>query len=106
MPSVPVSSDFVTIATNAGVFLAAVGTVIAAIWTAVKKIKSVSGDESKLPGAKLMGGAILDNTTMVMWSESNRDVAEAMRDGITALHAHRDEMKELRFAMIQLKDKL
>ncbi len=90
------SLDPISLITNIGVFLAAVGTVIAAIWSAVKKIKSVEGADSKT-AAKVIGGAILDSTTLLMWSESNRDVAEALRD-------HQREMMELRFVMIQLRD--
>lgn len=96
MSSIVASPDFITIVTNVGVFLAASGTVIAAIWSAVKKIKMLE-DRSQMTTAKAVGGAIMDNTTMLMWSESNRDVTEALRD------VHR-EMMELRFAVVQLKD--
>lgn len=95
MSNIVSSPDFIAIVTNAGVFLAAVGTVIAAIWSAVKKIKSVDSDSKST--AKVLGGAILDSTTLLMWSESNRDVAEALRD-------HQREMAELRFAVLQLRD--
>lgn len=96
MSNVVSSPDFVSIATNVGVFLAAVGTVIAAIWSAVKKIKSVEGANNKT-AAQVIGGSIMDNTTLLMWSESNRVVAEALRD-------HQREMMELRFVMAQLRD--
>lgn len=97
MSQVVSSPDFVSIATNAGVFLAAVGTVIAAIWSAVKKIKSVEVGSDAKTASKVIGGAIMDTTTLLMWQESNRDVAEALRD-------HQKEMMELRFAVIQLRD--
>jgi hypothetical protein len=96
MPDVVSSPDFVTITTNAGVFLAAIGTVIAAIWTAVKKIKTFEDPKS---ADKVIGGSIMDNTTMLMWSESNRDVAEALRET-------QKELMELRFAVTSLKDKI
>lgn len=92
------SPDFITVITNAGVFLAAVGTVIAAIWSAVKKIKTVEG-ATENTATKVIGATILDNTTLLMWSESNRVVAEALRD-------HQREMMELRFAIVQLKEAL
>jgi ribosomal protein L29 len=41
----------------------------------------------------------MDNTTMLMWSESNRDVAEALRET-------QKELMELRFAVTSLKDKI
>lgn len=97
MSSIVASPDFITIVTNVGVLLAASGTVIAAIWSAVKKIKTI-GDTANSPTAsKVVSGMIIDNTTMLMWSESNRDVTEALRE------MHR-EMMELRFAVVQLKD--
>lgn len=97
MPHIVSSPDFITVATNVGVFLAALGTVIAAIWQAVKKIKTLTPDESS--PAKVLGGAIMDNHTMLLWSESNRAVVDALRD-------HQREMMELRFATLQLKDTL
>lgn len=97
MSQVVTSPDFVSIATNAGVFLAAVGTVIAAIWSAVKKIKSVETGTDAKTANKVLGGMILDTTTILMWQESNRDVVEALRD-------HQKEVMELRFAVVQLKD--
>lgn len=99
MHQVVSSPDFITITTNVGVFLAALGTVVAAIWTAVKKIKTVTPESTAQQTQKVIGGMILDHTTMLMWSESNKEVAEALRD-------LKDEMKETRFAMTQLKDAL
>lgn len=97
MANVATSPDFVTIATNAGVFFATVGTVIAAIWSAVKKIKTVGPDQP--PTSKqIIGATILENVTLLMWSESNRDVVEALGD-------HQKEMMELRFAITRLVDK-
>ena len=97
MSQIAVSPDFITIATNVGVFLAAAGTVIAAIWSAVKKIKTVTPDSQAAVTNKVVGGMIMDHTTMLMWSESNKGVAEALGD-------LEHEMRELRFAVTQLKD--
>lgn len=91
------SPDFVTIATNVGVFLVAAGTVITAIWSAAKKIKAAMPADT--PQSKVVGGMIVDHTSMLMWSESNRLVVDALRD-------HQKEMMELRFVMSQVRDKL
>ncbi|TXH41238.1 MAG: hypothetical protein E6Q97_38030 [Desulfurellales bacterium] len=97
MSQIAVSPDFPTIATNVGVFLAAAGTVIAAIWSAVKKIKSVTPEATAATANKVVGGMIMDHTTILMWSESNRGVSESIKD-------LEHEMRELRFAVTQLKD--
>lgn len=97
MPTIASSPDFVTIATNIGVFLAVAGTTIAAIWSAVKKVKAAFPESAQSTGQKVIGGAIMDSTTMLMWSESNRDVVDALRD-------HQKELMELRFAVTQLRD--
>lgn len=98
MSSAAHSPDFVTIVTNVGVFLAAAGTVVAAIWSAVKKIRNAIPAEPHTTH-KVVGGMIMDSTTLLMWSESNRTVSDRM-DSLTV------EMRELRFVMTQLKDKL
>lgn len=95
MQQVALSPDFITIVTNVGVFLAAAGTVIAAIWSAVKKIKTAMPDNATTN--KVIGGMIMDHTTLLMWSESNKGVSESLDD-------LQKEMRELRFAVMQLKD--
>lgn len=94
-----ISPDFIAVVTNVGVFLAASGTVIAAIWSAAKKVKSVASDDSPSPHHKVVGGMLMDHASLIMWSESNRTVGDKVDDLA-------DEMRELRFAIIQLKDKL
>lgn len=92
------SLDVTTIATNIGVGLGLAGAAIAAIWKAVKKIKeAMPSDDPTVQ--RVMSGMIMDNTTLLMWSESNRTVGDKI-DDLT------DEMKELRFAVTQLKDTL
>jgi hypothetical protein len=90
--------DFITIVTNVGVFLAASGTVIAAIWSAVKKIRTSEESDGHGP-RRVVGGTIMDHSHMMLWSESNRTLGGQI-DDLT------DEMRELRFAVTQLKDKL
>ncbi len=99
-----VSPDFVTIVTNVGVFLVAAGTVIAAIWSAVKKIKSVLPDQNGT-ATKMVGGAILDTSSILMWSESNREVAESNEAVVASNREIQRELMELRFAVTRLVDK-
>lgn len=94
MSNVATSPDFITVVTNVGVLLAAIGTVIAAIWQAVKKIKAQLPEET---ATKIVGGSIMDTTTMIMFVESNRELIQALRENTK-------EMMELRFATVQMKD--
>ena len=96
MTNAVASLDLTTWITNAFVLIAAVGSTIAAIWGTVKKIKSGLPEE-KGATSRVVGASIMDNHSILMWSESNRDVVDALRD-------HQKEMMELRFAVIQLKD--
>jgi hypothetical protein len=93
------SPDFVTVVTNVSVFLAASGSVAVAIWGAVKKIKSAIPVDDTSGRATIAGGMLMDRTSMLMWSESNKAVVDELGD-------LRDEMRELRFVMTQLKDKM
>lgn len=97
MADIATSHDFITIVTNAGVFLAAAGTVVVAIWSAFKKVKAALPDEHH--GTKVVAGLVMDHASMMMWAESNKTVCAKFDDMI-------DEMRELRFALTQLKDKL
>lgn len=98
MSNVVSPPDFVTIITNIAVFVTASGATLAAIWGTVRRIRSAIPEE-KGKGEKVIGGAIMDTTTLLMWSESNRDV-------IDAIHQNTKEMMELRFAVTSLKDRL
>lgn len=104
MNNVVTSPDFVTIVTNVGVFLAAAGTVVVAIWSAAKKIKNAMPAEETTH--KVVGGMIMDTTTLLMWSESNRHVVDGLSDLQHGMGTLEKEMTELRFAVTQLKDKL
>jgi hypothetical protein len=97
MTTAVASPDFVTIATNVGVFLATVGAVVAAIWKTVKAIK-VAGPEATT-ATKIVGGTILDNASIILWSESNRNVVDEVK-------ALTREVVELRFAVTALKDEM
>lgn len=97
MSNVATSPDFVTIVTNTGVLLAAIGTVIAAIWGAVKKIKSAMPDDSAGTATKIVGGSIMDTTTMMMFVESQREMMACFRENTR-------ELVELRHSVDRLKD--
>ena len=99
-----VSPDFVTIATNVGVFLVSAGTVIVAIWQAAKKIKSVMPDQNGT-ATKMVGVAILDTSSILMWSESNREVAASNEAVVASNREIHRELMELRFAVTRLVDK-
>lgn len=96
MSNVATSPDFVTIVTNIGVFLAAIGTVIAAIWGAAKKIKSALPEDSA-SSTKIVGGSIMDTATMLLFTESQREIIQAVRENTR-------EIVELRHSVDRLKD--
>lgn len=96
--------DVTTFAANVVVFLAAIAAAVAGSMSAVKKIKkawleSIKDDEKPIPSQKLIGTLLMETTTAAMLSESQRDLCEIMRDV-------KDELKEHRFAMVRLTDKL
>lgn len=92
------SLDPTTLVTNIVAGLTIAGASITAIWKAVKRIKEAMPAEDSTVN-RVVSGMIMDNTTLLMWSESNRTVGDKL-DDLT------DEMKELRFAVTQLKDKM
>lgn len=99
------SPDTVTLITNIAVFLAAAGTTVAAIWSAVKKIKTVLPQDAATTKS-VVGGMIMDHTTLLMWSESNRTVSEKLDEAMAVIRENTRETVELRFVMTQVKDKL
>lgn len=87
--------DVTTFAANLVVFLAALAAVISGAWVAVKQVKKSVIDavaDDKPTTAKVASAILIETQTMLMWSESNRDVCEA----VTAL---REEIKDLRHEM-------
>lgn len=86
--------DVTTFAANIVVFLAAIAAAVAGEMSAVKKIKeswleTMKNGETPLAGKHQVAAAsIIETTTLLMWSESNRDVCEcmqALKEEITAL---------------------
>lgn len=68
---------------------------IAAIWGAAKKIKSALPDDSS--AAKIVGGSIMDTATMLLFTESQREMIQAVRENTR-------EIVELRHSVDRLKD--
>lgn len=90
--------DVTTFAANIVVFLAAVAAAVAGAMSAVKKIKeswleSVKSGDTPVAGKhQIAAASIIETTTLLTWSESNRDACDCMR-------ALADEIKELRHEM-------
>lgn len=90
------SPDLVTIITNIGVLLAAIGATVAAIWSAFKKIRTMMPEDANT-ATKIVGGSIMDTTAMIMFTESQREMMVAVRENTR-------EMVELRYAMQRLRE--
>lgn len=88
--------------------MAAVGGFYQALKKLSHKTLDHGGTLSGTPdaGARLAGATLLENVTLAMWSESNRAVVKAVEDNTEASRDHCAEMKELRFQIIRLIDKL
>ncbi len=99
--------DVTTFAANVVVFLAAVAAAVAGSMTAVKAIKkswsdlSTDEDNTKTTVASAM---IIETTTVLMLSESQRDLAKATDELRFAIVGHRDETRELRACIDKLME--
>lgn len=116
------SSPFLEIAktwvTYIGVLAVAIVTAYAGIRKALKDLKT--GEVSGAPQDKVVAATLLETHTMIVWSESNRAVTEAVRDLTDRLesvgHALNyntetgrevcRDMKELRHQIERLRDKM
>lgn len=92
MPNVSATHDITAVATNLGVLIAFLGISATAFWKTLKKVKKDWSESEPGNSTKLVGGSIMDATTLLMWSESNRDVCDCIRELI-------NETKELRFEL-------
>jgi hypothetical protein len=95
------SLDWTAIGTNLGVFSLALSATIGGIYQGIKKLKKGDLDLStvdikKAPAAPMI---LLETTSMLMWSESNRNVAEAVKD-------LNDDVVELRHGVQRLTEEL
>lgn len=103
-------SEIATLAPNIAVFVVAVIAAVAGVYQGLRNLKKESPPPT--PGTSTFtAGAILDNVSMTLWSESNRTAAEAARDVVqsnTSLkasnYAVRDEIKELCHQIERLRD--
>ena len=80
------SADLTAIITNLGIFSLAIAAAVGGAWQGIKKIKKESAASE--PG-KVLAASMIETTTLLMWSESNRDV-------VAGLDKLGDDMKELR----------
>lgn len=103
-----------------GVLGASIIVAYAGIRKALKDI--AKGEDPKQPGGHpggigFVGGTIMETTTLLMWSESNREVAEKAGDVIDAIKINTEainrntdtsarEMGELRHQIERLRDKM
>lgn len=106
--------------TYVGVLVVALVTAFAGIRKALRDLKKDERGSSHLtkdPSVeRLVGGTILETTTLLMWSESNRDVGEAVRgltdmvrmmcERIDIVDELKSEAVELRHQIERLRDKL
>jgi len=91
------SPDLTSIATNLGIFSLFIGAAVTGIWKALKNLRSEEG--SPEAGHRVASAALVETTTIVMWSETNRDVTQA-------LHRLCDQMTELTHQVERLRDKM
>lgn len=116
------SSPFLEIAktwvTYIGVLAVALVTAYAGIRKALKDLKS--GEVSGTVQDKVMAATLIETHTMLLWSESNRGVADAIRDLTDKIESHAHalnyntetgrevcrDMKELRHQIERLRDKM
>ena len=84
------SSDLTAVITNVGVFLVAAAATGSAIWQTMKKVRT---EVEPAAQGKLLGASIIETTTLLMWSESNRSVCESNRELRDAVVALKHEME-------------
>ncbi len=109
------SVDWSTLGTNVGVFFAAASALFVGIRQGLKKISKgeIAPSQEK---KQIAGATLIETTSLLMWSESNRDVVEALNRTVSSLEAMMDridtieelkkEAVELRHQIERLRDKL
>lgn len=85
------SPDIAALVTNLGVFSLAVAAAVGGIWKGIKSIKKEANSPPEV--GKVAQAMIVESTTMLMWSESNRSVCEAMHDMTNELRELRHELE-------------
>jgi hypothetical protein len=97
--------DITTIATNLGIFSLAIAAAVGGLWRGLRNIKT-EGLSPEKTTSRVAAATIIETTTLLMWSESNRMVVEAVDRLTEATYALRDEQKELRHQTERLRDKM
>lgn len=98
-----------------GVLAAAIVSAFIGIRKAIKDLRKA--EEAPLagnnPAAKVIGATILESTTLLMWSESNRDVVEAIESQTRAINYNTEALREVcrdlgetRHQIERLRDKM
>jgi hypothetical protein len=90
--------DVTTFAANVVVFLAAIAAAVAGAMSAVKKIKeswieTLKSTDKTGSSHTVASASIIETTTLLMWSESNRDVCECMQALKVEITALRHELE-------------
>lgn len=79
--------------------LVGLGGFLAAVWAGVHQgLKKAKANEAD-PSMRIAAGVIMDNTSMLMLSESNRSLCEAT-------YRLRDDVRELSHQVERLRDKM
>lgn len=108
MPGAAASSpDIAAIATNLGVFALAIMAAVGGIYRGLKNAR----EGKPAPGDKpLPAGVIIESHSMILWSESNKEVKVALEALLKAEESHTrsnhrlaDEMKDLCHEMEMLR---
>lgn len=105
--------DLSSLTTNLVIFAAFISAAIGGIWSGLKKVREsvVSGPSSGKHTP--LSGAMIEVVTLSDWSDSNREVAEAVKNLVEATYALRNSMSDtsrdladLRHAISELRHKI
>lgn len=102
--ALPGVSDLIT---NLGVFSLALTATVAGIYRAVRMVRKEDAIKVAAPvesPIRIAGATILENTTILLWSESNRGVAESNKGVVEKMDDLEREVVELRHAISRLTD--
>ena len=105
--------DYAVLATNVGIFLGFIVAAILGIKKGLETFKSKTDEGSKRDGARVAAATILETQTLDFWSQSNTDMAEAVRENTReivelrrALYKHAEDMNEMRHQVERVRDKM
>lgn len=101
--------DVTTFAANTVVFLAAIAAVVAGAWKATQEVKKSVLANAKEEGntqTKVASAVLVETTTMMMWTESNKEVSDKVDHLCECLQAHGEKMLHLAHQIERLRDKM